>query len=132
MFFTPAPNPSDRDARRRTGASHLRDQPQDPRHPHQPVKSEETSPHCLPHAKGAHTVDIACHQQEGAAEAAPQEPEAPTSAMADRAVIIAKLPDLSAPKRRHRSAPERSTHPNREIMLPTQAFFVGGNLVCGF
>jgi len=32
----------------RARASHPRDQPQDPRHPHQPVKSEGTSPHCLP------------------------------------------------------------------------------------
>ena len=62
----------------RARASHPCDQPQDPRHPHQPVKSEGTSPHCPPHAKGARTVDIARRQQEGAAEAAPQEPEAPT------------------------------------------------------
>ena len=71
----------------RAHASHPRDQPQDPRHPHQPVKSEETSPHSLPHAKGAHTVDRARCQQEGAAEAAPQEPEAPTGAAPAEAAV---------------------------------------------
>ena len=72
----------------RAHASHPCDQPQDPRHPHQPIKSEETSSHSLPHAKGAHTVDRARCQQEGVAEAAPQEPEAPTGAAPAEAAVL--------------------------------------------
>jgi len=64
----------------RARASHSRDQPQDPRHPHQPVKSEETSPHGPSRAKWARTADRARCQQEGVAKAVPQEPEAPTGA----------------------------------------------------